>query len=449
VTYHHNWLWLVGQNGFAYELFNGARTAAYLQNPPGDGLQCGVISDVLDMGGCAAYAWEPPCTPDSSSWQPQTFSSPEDDEAPWYSASHPESAEALGFWIEEWTGLDASHVSRSVQRLGRSPGGGTFGRGHATERVMKFNVLLFGLSEKSLEYLYRWLEATLIGVCGSCEQDSILIRRYCPPEELGSGATDDQLWDGVVLLREVGLVEGLTWESAPVEKAGCVMRRLSFTLAAGDPCMYANDVELTSFMFDPDACMEEDSTLFDQDFVGQYCRPSCGYFGDDCRATYTFTPDVTGAAVPVVTIRNTGEANPSSGAPRWLPKLSIRFYADPAGMGLGVRCALPLLGEVHISELPPGAVFTYDVAGRRILYDDGGTALPVSGWAFVEENAVGIPRFFALPCTEIHMVVEVDDRCYDSAADTPGPKWIKSDTFEFYPPEAEITIQMMERFGCP
>lgn len=437
MTYHHQWLWLVDTNGWAYELFSGARTAAYLSGSPE--LGCGKVFDVLNFGGCEAYPYAPPCN-DTGDWEVQTFSTPAADDAPWYSASHPASTEALGFWIEEWTGLDSGHVKRAVAPIAKTPGGGTFGRTHAAERVMKFNVLLLGTSERSLEYLFRWLDATLTGVCSSCEQDSIMLRRYCPPGPLSNPPTDDELWDGVVLLRDVGLVEGLTWESEPVEDAGCFIRRVSFTLAAGDPCMYASSVEIVSdALLDLQDCMAADSTLFRLDFDD--CAPGCGKLSSDCRAVFTFAPDVTGAATPILTIHNDDTSNP-------LPELSVRFYADTQGVGPQAACGLPMLGELHTHRLPPSSALVYDVAARRILYQDGGLADPIDGWAFIRNNEVGIPRFFALPCTTIYAIVELDSRCYVPTG-TPGSSpWTDFITI-FTPGPARIGLSMVERFGCP
>ena len=57
MTYHHGWLQVQESNGNVKELFNHARTAAYLQTS--QALGCGTVYGVLDDGGCAGYTWTP------------------------------------------------------------------------------------------------------------------------------------------------------------------------------------------------------------------------------------------------------------------------------------------------------------------------------------------------------------------------------------------------------
>ena len=139
------------------------------------------ICDILEFGGCQGYAYDPPCGPDDepgeTTWDVYDYATPALDGAPWYNANYPQSADAIGFFIEEWTGLDNRHVERKV--AGRHLGG-QLGALGATERVMKLNLLAFARSERAMEYLFRWLEATLSTVCASCETSSMWIRRWCP-----------------------------------------------------------------------------------------------------------------------------------------------------------------------------------------------------------------------------------------------------------------------------
>ena len=58
-----------------------------------------------------------------SDWDPLVLTTPgADSVAPWYSALYPESADAYGFWIEEWTGLDDAHIIRPVTTVGQGAG---------------------------------------------------------------------------------------------------------------------------------------------------------------------------------------------------------------------------------------------------------------------------------------------------------------------------------------
>src|SRR6476659_2133505 len=60
----HGWLYAQGADGRVYEIINQARLASYLKNPT-LALPSGLsICDVLDFGGCEAYAYSPPCDGD-------------------------------------------------------------------------------------------------------------------------------------------------------------------------------------------------------------------------------------------------------------------------------------------------------------------------------------------------------------------------------------------------
>ena len=60
-------------------------------------------------------------------WVAQIYDTPAIDSAPWYNAAYPESADALGFYVEEWTGLDDRHVVRPSSNWGGAGGGEALG----------------------------------------------------------------------------------------------------------------------------------------------------------------------------------------------------------------------------------------------------------------------------------------------------------------------------------
>src|SRR5690606_5606622 len=118
-------------------------------------------------------------------------------------------------------------------------------------REMKLNVLLVGLNEPALMHGFRWLESFLVGCSESCGEWAFWIRDFCPPDP----ELDPE--EGVYRLDEVALIEGPTWESPVTPRSGCVIRRASFTIAAGDPCMYSPPSELDT---DQVAVMDFDYT---------------------------------------------------------------------------------------------------------------------------------------------------------------------------------------------
>ena len=57
----HGWLYGQGSDGAPYEIINQARLAGYLRSPSLN-LPSGLsICEVLNFGGCEAYAYKPPC----------------------------------------------------------------------------------------------------------------------------------------------------------------------------------------------------------------------------------------------------------------------------------------------------------------------------------------------------------------------------------------------------
>ena len=406
MTFHHGWLLLSEPNDFNHELFNHARTAAYLQSS--SVLGCGQVYGVLDDGGCPAYRWMPPGTTDGGElpdpddvWYEQTYTDPTTDVAPWYNPSFPESGEALGFWVTEWTGLDSGHIQRELTQVGNYGGGGVFGAMGNNAREMGFEIILIGESERALDYLYRWLDATLSSVCATCETNTILLRRFCiDPADLDI----DSAPDGVVEMRGVGLMSGLQWGAPPVERAGCYMRRANFTMAATDPCMYGfcTDEPVDQLM-DWDDCF----TAAALNEGRADCRPSCSELDGMCRTAFDYTVDDPSATAPIVTI------SPPYGMAS-IP-VRIRTYANGGALTPSELCGAPLLGELYVGSLPAYSELRYDVAGRKVQFRDAGSGGWINGFAYIGPNDPGVPRFFALGCGDFTTVVEPADLCYPAA----------------------------------
>jgi len=446
VTHHHGVLLIADDSGFQSELFNHARTAAYLQ--ASTALGCGHVYGVLDDGGCTAYSWVPPGTlgtflTDSvgnvltdgegnilidaeqqapNDWYQQTYTTPDEDVAPWYNPSFPESAQALGFWISEWTGLDSGHIQRQLTAVGNYGGGGVFGAMGNNAREMGFEVILIGESERALDYLYRWLDATLTSVCSTCSTNRILLRRYCPdidPNDLDTAS------DGVVEMRGVGLMAGLQWGAPPVEQGGCFMRRVNFTLGATDPCMYGfcSDVPVTQAM-DWAACFAAASLNPDR----TWCRPTCTEMPGLCRLTFDYTIDDPSAVAPIVTLVAPTDAEGS------IP-VRIRTYVNQHGLTPEELCGAPLVGELYVNSLPPYSELRYDVAARKVEFRSAATGGFINGYAYVSPNEPGVPRFFGLGCGDYTTVVEPADFCL-----TESPDALR----EF----AEVTLETRPRMGC-
>jgi hypothetical protein len=366
--------------------------------------------------------------PGESIWEEQFYTTPALDAAPWYNVRYPESADALGFFVEEWTGLDNPHVVRPVAAR---PRGGQLGTIGAKERVMKLNVVLFARTEKAMAYLFDWLDATLSSICSGCAVDTALIRRYCP--NFDSTAS---LWDGVMEMREVGLVEGLSWESDPLELSACLVRRLSFTMSAGDPCLYSTSTAVTvSASANLTTCLA--NTLVNMN--RGTCRPSCVELHSSCRTVFTFITDAVGAIAPVLTLDN----NTAS----WSAPMRAIAYSDPAVIGVSPNpCGLPIIGELYIVPLPPYSTLVWDVVGRDVRYYDYTTGAEVGGFAFIGANDLPIPRYFSLPCGTTHVVLEPANLCLQQV----DGDWMSGDAnLGTSPAFPTASLAVQERRGCP
>lgn len=428
-SYHHGYLLVGEENGNFQELFNHARTAAYMQ--ASTALGCGTIMNVLDDGGCEGYSWMPAELDDGppngapeapNGWWQQTYTTPDDatEPAPWYNASYPESAQALGFWITEWTGLDSGHTKRGVTNLAAR--GGQLGRTSSVAREMGFEVILLAESEAAMDYLYRWLDATISSVCATCATNTIMLRRICvdiPPGDLDQAAT------GVVEMRGVGLISGMEWGGPPVEQAGCYIRRVNFTMAAEDPCMYS---------FCEDIAVSQTAT-WATCWAGPgistgrgECRPTCSEMAPECRTTYDVTIDTVGASAPKIILEG-----PTVGATA--VRHRIRVYSNPLGLSPTTICSAALLAELYLVEIPTDHRIIYDLAGRTVKVQGPSNAYPVDGFAFVEPNDAGVPRFTGLGCGDYMVVIEPSDFCYDSTPSTDRQ-------FDSY------DVDTQERMGC-
>lgn len=426
---HHGYL-LLSRYDQTQEVFNHARTSTYLSNPDlaVDGVS---VCDILDDGGCETYHYLPECDPYTGEieWVAQPFGEPDLDPAPWYNPDYPESADALGFWVEEWTGLGAGHTSRSVVNVGRSGGGVTLGRATSTGRVMKFQVLLLARTEDAMQYLFDWLDATLTGTCGGCVNENLWYRRTCgdPIEPV----------KGVGEMRQVGLTEGLEWQADVFQRGSCYLRRVSFTLTAGDPCVYLPDSPIA---IDPNNQTADLPTCFDDATINGFrfpCRPSCAELTDDCRTILTWESSTVGAAAPVVTFSN--DSDDAS-----IPFRAI-VYGDPLGIGHSPNpCALHLLGEIYVRPLPGWADLIWDVLGRTIQFQDVTTGLPVVSSAYIDANDPPYPRWFTTGCGLIHLVLEPATLCgeWDGA----NFEW---NGITFTDPHfPDVSVRAGERVGC-
>lgn len=419
-TYPQHFMYMVDQFGNAQEVINGARTAANL-------LTWGspLIKDILVNAGCAALALQPcvttitaPVTVTTTSWTAADLSPTG---SPWYDGSA-ESLEGLGLYVTDWTGLDGSHQSRAVSQYATSRGGAWFGPNTAANRVMKLNVNILGQTERGCNYIFRWLEQQLFGCCGG-GGTTMWMREYCPDITTPSA--------GLARMENVALIQGITWESQPMEDSGCFLRTASFTLSAGDPCMYRDDGTTTTGTVLKSTATALATTLMLDTTLGAPCGV---WTGTGVAVTAAIPVPRYGASTAVVTIDSSNDQGPI-----YLPPMRIVGYVDRLGVGTTNPCLGTVVSQLLLVGIPAGVIVEIDMA-RKLIRQRGGRDDYewVDATGYVKQYPGGGKKFASFsPCDAGAVTVEpfAMDYFHGTTANTYATSW-------------DVTIVSATRFAC-
>lgn len=319
------------------------------------------------------------------------YTTPENDDAPWYDESTPGSADFAGF-----VGLDATGVSKSVAGREAVPlitGGSALHPLRRKHREVQFSVLAIAKTECGLSYGFSWLAAALRGdVCGAgCDGDDLCFFTCCPicPEpEPEDPEADDPCYDWATqhwrTLRNCGLLE--MSDPTDVKKiAGGWIGQVTFTIAAGDPYIYREPVtvidgprpdQIMPNYTDPGTppdCIETADCLR---IPG--CPPPPAPIlppipVDPCFPRGEFTAarvvmpvprenlSAWSESVPLITIRSGN---------RSLRRLTLRWYDN----ALGLDCVSDLdpcaaCAEVNVAMIPRNSTFVLDGRTERATVD--------------------------------------------------------------------------------
>lgn len=422
MSYHTGWMYFADAYGNPSEIINEYRTRQNMIRAKNAGVAIPFdnLTPVPD-GICSTLGFEP-CTMDAytgavTSWAAINTGPTV---APWYNSNNgDDSTEALGFWIDEWTGLDGAHHLRSTSPRGSRPYGAAFGLQSQKERVMAFNLYAVGVTERGLEYLFRWLESTLLATCSPCDTITMFLRQYCPP-----GVTATALEDGLVSCSQVGLIAGPTWETPPIEGAACFVRKISFTLAAGDPCLRRVPAAAVS-----------NSATWTPPGSGTNATAGCNLFsGSAARQSVAVTAPMYGMTSPKVTITSSKVSGVN------LPALRIVGLLDKDRLGALNPCGQERNGLITLDNIPTGWEVIVDCGTAQVTARDlYGDRVYSDGSSFVQANANYDPSYTGrrainfLNCVNGYVVVE--------------PAW-NGAGYATTPLAWTTSVQMQERFGC-
>lgn len=411
---------------------------------------------------------------ETQAWEPLDIITPGDgDTAPWFDGSVA-STEALGIWVEEWTGMDGGHHTRSTTTRGARPGGATFGPISHRHRAMKVNVLLFASTERGMTHLARWLESTLLNACDLRSTAQMWVREHCP--------ADDNYDDGVLLLRDVVLIEGPTDEAPPIPEARTLVRRKSFSLAAGDPCLYGIEaaVGVETSLWSPTERMnlidveDEQSSQAVQRIQARSVPDLAG--GDP----FAFESTRQGAiGAPIVTITSemsfgvVGDTEVVGGDFQFgrlrrllVPALTVYIVSDTINRAVTASFIerdpivdSQLVARVDLRPFPSGSELIVNFATRSIGYRDIAGAGPISplidGWRWVADRGQRMPRW-TLPTDSCvggnHVAVRptfdlVADQ-YPSGDVVRRPDVDGNRVGNVYQFQWDVAVSVVDRWGC-
>ncbi|MFE3146555.1 hypothetical protein ACFXJ6_07815 [Streptomyces sp. NPDC059218] len=212
------------------ELFNSARLAAYLES-------VGSPLDSVGTCGCPTF--------DAEHVGDDPYTTPWDDEAPWWDEDVPESGDFAGLLVLSVDGMDDHPVTRSV--TGSVTGGAAIGKPRVQPRTITVTAVLLGATCCGAAYGLRWLAQALAGCTDGCGGDCLTVYNCCPPEDEDP---DEFTERHRRTLRRVALVEGprvidrngdgCTGSGAC--QNGADVLTVEFVLVAGTPWLWADPV---------------------------------------------------------------------------------------------------------------------------------------------------------------------------------------------------------------
>lgn len=216
------------------EIVNDERTTAYLLNglrPPSLDVRgsCS-CANIRELAGCDEFP----------------YSTPELDNAPWFSADIPESARFAGFLSTNFEGMGSTFTRSTSETI---HDGAVFGRGHLGGRPLTWRGLLLGADCCAVAYGLRWLTKTLIGstTCQDCNGEDLELLVCCPEIISESfGTLDTGGVEAFRKLKNVALISGPQIISEHITGCGgcgasCVVE-IEFTLLAAQPFFYSEPV---------------------------------------------------------------------------------------------------------------------------------------------------------------------------------------------------------------
>jgi hypothetical protein len=429
VTGHQGWLCLGGA-----EIVNQERVSTYAQT-----LGCGgaTIKDCDSCGPQMAVALEDPNG---------VYTDPVTDEAPWYSATEPDSADFAGFYALDVSELAPGRIVRTMTP--RATGRGVFLGPETWEapQVVVTGVLL-GKTPCAVAYGFRWLTMSLRGsACADgCDGEDLSYLNCCPTWADGGDPVDEiephlRMLKGVKVIASPRITQKFGDSCACHESAS--MLQVTFTLAATEPCVFRPPVEVVSdVVFDienPEPCVtwvpigEGDECPADDDpcagppdcLVDPSCPPpaappSAPVPQNPCICTPLQLVKAC-ADIPTGTIPEWAEGVPiiriSSGSAD-LRQINMVFIPNPFNQAIEDLDPCNACGEVTLSRIPANSQFVMDGTTQTVTVVCPGSG-PTDATALLGSTGGALPfRFPEIDCGGMAYAICVTADAITAAAD--------------------------------
>lgn len=379
-----SWLCLGG-----IELTSSCRSSVYAAN--------GFRPYGVEINACGCCG-----TPDqwAAAMEDAPYTNPTADDAPWYSASEPNSGDFGGFMVTAIDGLGAGPITRElVQRAnGR---GSILGPAVQASPTITVTGVLFGKTCCSVDYGLRWLGMVLQGSCGAdCDGDELSFLDCCPTFGV------DPFADLTPHLRYLEGVQLVASPKVTQRYGGCcgscegtTYQEIQFQLAASAPCVYRDPVTLaTDQLFDsvdptacditwvlvPDGgtcpddtqCPEPVDCLADPTCAPVLSLPKAPAPSNPCICN-SFNTRRTVVEIPAGSIPEYTEGLPvatvKSGSEE-LRQVRVRFWLANDGETIDDLDNCDTCGEVTLSRIPASSSFVFDAKHRKATITCPGSA---------------------------------------------------------------------------
>lgn len=359
------------------EIVNDQRTISYLLN--------GLRPPSLNVSGSCS------CENIATLVGDQPYTTPETDNAPWYSADIPESARFAGFLGAEFEGMGSTFSRSNTESI---QDGSALGRGRWGSRTMTWKGFLLGADCCAVAYGLRWLTKTLAdsGSCRDCNGEDLDLLVCCPDAD----DTDDTGVEALRKLKNVVLIEGP--KILKDRKTGCgacgtsCIIEIEFSLLAAQPFMYSAPIalyeceSLGSNGVVPVTDSEVDCSPVNcaDVLMAEICPPpmlpptatytsSCFQVSPIYRALYLTVPRSAWGSleevVPVITIET---------GPFWMLSLVLGFYSSASDNPCGDLILNPpgcdvICDDLKIIVIPANSKFYIDGRTKKmaLICSDG------------------------------------------------------------------------------